>query len=61
MKLHQIMTNKQMAVQNLEIIVGYMKDKKDKNLDHYANMIEWQIRRLKKYKDCWLNYNSMGI
>ena len=48
----KLYTNKQMAVQNLELIVRYMKDKKDTTLDHYADMIEWQIRRLKKYKDC---------
>ena len=57
----ELYTNKQMAVQNLEIIVGYMKDKKDKTLDHYAGMIEWQIRRLKNYDDCWLYINSMGL
>ena len=57
----ELYTNKQMAVQNLEIIVGYMKDKKDTTLDHYANMIEWQIRRLKNYDDCWLFFNSMGL
>ena len=54
-------TNKQMAVQNLELIVRYMKDKKDTTLDHYADMIEWQIRRLKNYNDCWLYFNSMGL
>ena len=48
----ELYTNKQMAVQNLEIIVGYMKDKKDTTLDHYADMIEWQIRRLKNSNDC---------
>ena len=57
----ELYTNKQMAVQNLEIIVGYMKDKKDTTLDHYASMIEWQIRRLKNYNDCWLYFNSMGL
>ena len=57
----ELYTNKQMAVQNLEIIVGYMKDKKDTTLNHYADMIEWQIRRLKNYNDCWLYFNSMGL
>ena len=57
----ELYTNKQMAVQNLEIIVGYMKDKKDTTLSHYADMIEWQIRRLKNSNDCWLYFNSMGI
>ena len=57
----ELYTNKQMAVQNLEQIVEWMEDKKDKTLDHYADMIKWQIRRLKNYKDCWLNYNIMGI
>ena len=45
-------TNKQMAVQNLEQIVEWMEDKKDKTLDHYADMIKWQIRRLKNYNNC---------
>ena len=48
----ELYTNKQMAVQNLEQIVEWMEDKKDKTLDHYADMIKWQIRRLKNYKDC---------
>ena len=48
----ELYTNKQMAVQNLEIIVGYMKDKKDTTLSHYADMIEWQIRRLKNSNNC---------
>ena len=48
----ELYTNKQMAVQSLEQIVEWMEDKKDKNLDHYADMIKWQIRRLKNYDDC---------
>jgi len=43
----ELYTNKQMAVQNLEQIVKWMEDKKDKTLDHYADMIEMQIKRLK--------------
>jgi len=47
-----LLTNEELAIENLEMIVRYMKDKKDTTLDHYADMIEWQIRRLKNYKDC---------
>ena len=47
-----LLTNEELAIENLEMIVRYMKDKKDTTLDLYADMIEWQIRRLKKYKDC---------
>ena len=43
-----LLTNEELAIENLEMIVRYMKDKKDTTLDHYADMIEWQIRRLKK-------------
>ena len=43
-----LLTNEELAIENLEMIVRYMKDKKDTTLDLYADMIEWQIRRLKK-------------
>ena len=42
-----LLTNEELAIENLEMIVRYMKDKKDKTLDHYADMIEMQLRRLK--------------
>lgn len=45
--MKKVLTNEELAIENLTRIVGYMKDKKDTTLDHYADMIEMQIRRLK--------------
>tara|TARA_B100001057_G_scaffold120677_1_gene119292 strand:+ start:1213 stop:1377 length:165 start_codon:yes stop_codon:yes gene_type:complete len=42
----EIMTNGQLAVSNLKDIVRMMREKNDAQCDHYADMIEWQIRRL---------------
>ena len=43
-------TNKELAVEQLETIVGWMRDKTagpNSYLNHYADMIEMQIKRLK--------------
>ena len=48
--LKEVKTNKDLAIEKLETIVGWMRDKKagpNSYLDHYASMIESQIRWLK--------------
>ena len=48
--LKEVKTNKDLAVEQLETIVGWMRDKTagpNSYLNHYADMIEMQIRRLK--------------
>jgi|TARA_R100000479_G_scaffold32341_1_gene13144 hypothetical protein len=48
--LKEVKTNKDLAIEQLETIVGWMRDKKagpNSYLDHYASMIESQIRWLK--------------
>ena len=48
--LKEVKTNKDLAIEQLETIVGWMRDKKagpNSYLDHYANMIDSQIRWLK--------------
>ncbi|MEL0207168.1 MAG: hypothetical protein VW987_12810 [Alphaproteobacteria bacterium] len=48
--LKQVKTNKELAVEQLETIVGWMRNKKagpNSYLNHYADMIESQIRWLK--------------
>ena len=54
-ELKKVLTNKELAVEQLETIVGWMRDKTagpNSYLNHYADMIEWQIRRLKNFIDC---------
>ena len=49
-ELKKVKTNRDLAVEQLETIVGWMRDKKagpNSYLDHYASMIENQIRWLK--------------
>ena len=49
-ELKKVITNKELAVQQLETIVAWMRDKKagpNSYLEHYADMIELQIRWLK--------------
>jgi len=48
--LKEVKTNKELAVEQLETIVGWMRDKTagpNSYLNHYADMIEMQIKRLK--------------
>ena len=48
--LKEVKTNKELAVEQLETIVGWMRDKTagpNSYLNHYADMIESQIRWLK--------------
>ena len=48
--LKKVLTNRELAVEQLETIVGWMRDKTagpNSYLDHYASMIESQIRWLK--------------
>jgi len=48
--LKQVKTNKELAIEQLETIVGWMRNKKagpNSYLNHYADMIESQIRWLK--------------
>ena len=48
--LKQVKTNKELAIEQLETIVGWMRNKKagpNSYLEHYADMIELQIRWLK--------------
>ena len=48
--LKEVKTNKDLAVEQLETIVGWMRDKTagpNSYLNHYADMIESQIRWLK--------------
>ena len=48
--LKEVKTNKDLAIEQLETIVGWMRDKKagpNSYLEHYADMIELQIRWLK--------------
>ena len=48
--LKNVKTNKELAVEQLETIVGWMRDKKlgpSSYLEHYASMIESQLRWLK--------------
>ena len=48
--LKKVLTNRELAVEQLETIVSWMRDKKagpNSYLDHYASMIESQIRWLK--------------
>ena len=52
--MKKVLTSKELAIENLEMIVGYMKDKKagpNSYLEHYADMIEMELRRLK-----WIFY-----
>ena len=49
-ELKRVKTNKDLAVEQLETIVGWMRDKKagpNSYIEHYADMIELQIRWLK--------------
>ena len=49
-ELKKVKTNKDLAIEQLETIVGWMRDKKagpNSYLEHYADMIELQIRWLK--------------
>ena len=49
-ELKRVKTNKDLAVEQLETIVAWMRDKKagpNSYLEHYADMIELQIRWLK--------------
>ena len=49
-ELKKVKTNRDLAVEQLETIVGWMRDKKagpNSYLEHYADMIELQIRWLK--------------
>ena len=49
-ELKKVLTNRELAIEQLEIIVGWMRDKTagpNSYLNHYADMIEMQIRRLK--------------
>ena len=48
--LKEVKTNRELAVEQLETIVGWMRDKTagpNSYLEHYADMIELQIRWLK--------------
>ena len=48
--LKNVKTNKDLAIEQLETIVAWMRDKKEgpnSYLDHYASMIESQLRWLK--------------
>ena len=48
--LKKVKTNKELAIKQLETIVGWMRNKKagpNSYLNHYADMIESQIRWLK--------------
>ena len=48
--LKEVKTNKDLAIEQLETIVGWMRDKKagpNSYIEHYADMIELQIRWLK--------------
>ena len=48
--LKEVKTNKELAIEQLETIVEWMRDKNmgtHSYLDHYADMIEMQLRRLK--------------
>ena len=48
--LKKVLTNRELAVEQLETIVGWMRDKTagpNSYLNHYADMIEMQIKRLK--------------
>ena len=49
-ELKKVLTNRELAIEQLELIVEWMRDKNMGTysyLDHYADMIKWQIRRLK--------------
>ena len=49
-ELKKVKTNKDLAIEQLETIVGWMRDKKagpNSYIEHYADMIESQIRLLK--------------
>ena len=49
-ELKKVLTNRELAIEQLELIVEWMRDKNmgtHSYLDHYADMIEMQIRRLK--------------
>ena len=49
-ELKKVKTNRDLAVEQLETIVGWMRDKKagpNSYIEHYADMIELQIRWLK--------------
>ena len=49
-ELKKVKTDRDLAVEQLETIVEWMRDKNmgtHSYLDHYADMIEMQIRRLK--------------
>ena len=49
-ELKKVLTNRELAIEQLETIVGWMRDKTagpNSYLNHYADMIEMQIKRLK--------------
>jgi hypothetical protein len=49
-ELKKVLTNRELAIEQLEIIVSWMRDKTagpNSYLNHYADMIEMQIKRLK--------------
>ena len=49
-ELKKVKTNKDLAIEQLETIVGWMRDKKagpNSYIEHYADMIELQIKWLK--------------
>ena len=49
-ELKKVKTNKDLAIEQLETIVGWMRDKKagpNSYIEHYADMIELQIQWLK--------------
>ena len=49
-ELKKVLTNRELAVEQLETIVGWMRDKTagpNSYLNHYSDMIEMQIKRLK--------------
>ena len=49
-ELKRVLTEKELAVEQLETIVEWMRDKTagpNSYLNHYADMIEMQIKRLK--------------
>ena len=49
-ELKKVLSNRELAIEQLELIVEWMRDKNmgtHSYLDHYADMIEMQIRRLK--------------
>ena len=49
-ELKKVLTNRELAIGQLETIVEWMRDKTagpNSYLNHYADMIEMQIRRLK--------------